>query len=136
VRDVDYDVVHRTVQHVDFMQIVAGSKISTEVSIVLVGETALIGTVLQDLNSLQIECLPSELISLIEVDISALALPGDIITVKDLQVPDSVTILADDDQLVVHSEAFREEEEEVVEPTFEIGEVGLVSDEDDEAVEG
>ena len=135
VRDVDYEVVHRTVQHVDFMQIVAGSKITTEVSIVLIGETELIGTVLQDLNSLQIECLPSELISLIEVDISALALPGDIITVKDLQVPDSVTILADDDQLVVHSEAYREEEEEEVEPTFEIGEVGLVSDESDGAVE-
>ena len=136
VRDVQYEVVHRAVQHVDFMQIVAGSKISTEVSIVLVGETSMIGTILQDLNSVQIECLPSELISLIEVDITSLALPGDTITVKDLRVPDSVTILADDDQLVAHSEAFREEEEEPVAPTLQIGEVGLVSDESDDEVEG
>jgi hypothetical protein len=118
------------------MQIVAGSKISTEVRIVLVGETSMIGTVLQDLNSVRIECLPSELISSIKVDISSLSLPGDTITIKDLQVPDSVTILVDGDQLVAHTEAFREEEEEPVAPTFEIGEVGLVSDESDDEVEG
>jgi large subunit ribosomal protein L25 len=130
VRDVQYDVISRAIQHVDFMQIVRGEKISIEVSIVLVGETSVTGTVYQDMNSVQIECLPSEMISSIEVDIASLVQEGDTITVKDLQVPDSITILADEDQLIAHTEALREveEEEEPTVPAFEVGQVGLVSD--------
>ena len=129
VRDIQYDVIRRTIEHVDFMQIVMGEKISIEVSIILEGDDLVGGTVYQDLNSLQVECLPSEMISSITVDTSALSLDGDTITVKDLQVPDSLTILADEDLLVAHTEALRaEEEEEVATPVSEVEEVELISD--------
>lgn len=130
VRDIQYDVLRRTIEHVDFMQIVMGEKISIEVSIILEGDTVVGGTVYQDLNSVQVECLPSEMISSITVDTSSLSLDGDTITVKDLQVPDSITILADEDQLVAHTEALRaeEEEEEETTPVLGVEDVELVSD--------
>lgn len=129
VRDIQYDAIRQTVRHVDFLQVVKGEKITTEVSIELVGETEVEGTILQDLNSVEIACLPTDLIAAIQVDISMLKGIDDMITVKDLQVPDSITILDDPDTLVVHTEAFREMEAEEPEPLpFEVGEVRLVSD--------
>ncbi|MEN8098546.1 MAG: 50S ribosomal protein L25 [Chloroflexota bacterium] len=133
LRDIQYDIIRRSIQHVDFMQIVMGEAISTEVSISLVGDPPVEGTVLQDLTSLEIECLPSDLISSVEADISSLEI-GDSLYIKDLQVPDTITILSDDDLLVAHVALLlrEEEEEEVEEEVPEAGEVELVSDEKEE----
>ena len=133
VRDVQYDVIRRTIQHADFYQVVMSEKITTEVDIVLTGtslvETEGEGTVLQDMNTVEIQCLPGDLISTIEVDISSLAMPGDTLTVKDLQVPTLITILAEQDGLVAYVQAFRAEQ---VEETFEVGEVKVIGEEEAE----
>lgn len=127
VRSVQYDVISREVEHVDFMQIMMDEKISIEVNIVLEGDSLVGGSIYQDLNSVEVECLPGDMISTITVDVSGLTLDGDPITVKDLRVPRSVTILADGDQLVAHAEAFRLLEEESEEPKIEMGTVEVAS---------
>jgi large subunit ribosomal protein L25 len=49
----------------------------------------------QILNHIEVECLPTDLISSIPVDISVLKKLDDSITVADLSVPPGITILAD-----------------------------------------
>ncbi len=134
VRDIQYDVIRQTVEHVDFYQVVMTDRITTDVSIVLVGEAPIEslgqGNVLQDLSSVEIECLPADLVSTLEIDVRSLTKPGDTLTVKDLQVPDSITVLADGDDLVVTTQAFRaEEEEEIEEIVEEVAEVEVVGEE-------
>lgn len=138
VRDIQYDVIRQTVEHVDFYQVVMTDKITTDVSIVLVGDAPIEslghGSVLQEMTSVEIECLPADLVSALEIDVSSLTKPGDTLSVEDLQVPDSITVLADGDDLVVTTHAFRaEEEEEIEEIVEEAAEVEVVGEELEEA---
>ncbi len=110
VREVQIDTLSRRVQHVDLYQVVMTDTISTDVSIELFGEPAAGVVTIQDMNLVTIECLPSDLIDSIRVDREALTMVGQTITVKDLQVPASVTLMAGKDDLVAHVEAQRVEE--------------------------
>jgi large subunit ribosomal protein L25 len=69
-----------------------------------------------------VQCLPADLPSALEVDLSSLAEFNDLVTVADLQVPSSVTILSDPDSVVARIEAPRivEEEVEVIEEEIEV----------------
>jgi large subunit ribosomal protein L25 len=138
VRDIQYDVIRQTVEHVDFYQVVMTDKITTDVSIVLLGDAPIDslaqGSVLQEMTSVEVECLPADLVSALEIDVSSLTKPGDTLTIKDLQVPDSITVLAHGDDLVVTTHAFRAEEEEVIEEVVEeAAEVEVVGEELEEA---
>jgi large subunit ribosomal protein L25 len=58
------------------------------------------GTLEQKLESLEIECLPKDLVESFSVDISALEM-GDSIHIAALKVPEGITILDADDITVV-----------------------------------
>ena len=55
----------------------------------------------QILNQVEVECLPSDLVNSIPVDISVLESLEDSIAIGDLPVPTGVTILADPSDTVV-----------------------------------
>jgi large subunit ribosomal protein L25 len=134
VRDVQIDPIRRTVEHVDFYQVIMTETIRTDVGIILVGEPVFQGNIFQDMTSLEIECLPQDLISIIEVDISKFIEVGESITVQDLNIPPAVTVLAPPEEVVVHTEALKELEEEIEEeelefPELEEGEEEEISDE-------
>jgi len=103
-RDVQWDVITRRPLHVDFYAVVMTEKITTALPVVLVGEapaTARGDVVLvQNLDEVEIECLPSDLIEAIEVDVSGLEEVDQAIYVKDLRVPPTVEILTDPDEIV------------------------------------
>jgi large subunit ribosomal protein L25 len=115
VRDVQYDVVRLTIEHIDFYQVVMTDMISAHIAVVLVGSSPVEergeGSVLQDLTTMEVECLPGDLIPHVEVDVSQLSELGKTITVKDVQVPASITILESEDVLVARTQAVAEEEE-------------------------
>jgi large subunit ribosomal protein L25 len=99
-------------------------KVTAEVNIVFVGEPPAVQQkdvmLLQGADSVEIECLPGDLIHSIEVDLSNLEI-DDVIYVKDLQVPDNVTILTDGDELVAKVQPlYIPEEEEEVEERVEV----------------
>ena len=75
------------------------------VSIELVGEAPVLkavdAVITQAVNSLELEALPADLPERIEVDISGLETPDDVITVKDLKLGDKVTVLTDPDEVIV-----------------------------------
>ena len=125
-REVQRDVITNELHHVDFYQVVMTETVKTEVNIILTGEPPIVQQkefmMLQGTDSVEVECLPGDLIHSIEVDISSLVEVDDAIYVKDLQVPGNVTILTEGDELVAKVQRLRvaEEEEEVEEEMVEM----------------
>ena len=78
----------------------------------------------QGLDQLDIECLPGDLIASIEVNVEGLTQFNDSISVADLTVPDTITVLSDSESLVAKIEPPRLEEEAVEEEEEEMEEVG------------
>lgn len=118
-RDVQWNTITGRPIHVDFYAVVMTEKITTEAPLVFVGEAPaadLAGTILlQNLDEVEIECLPGDLIEAIEVDVSELKGIDQTIYVKDLRVPPTVAILTDAEEVVAKvTWAAREEVEKVV----------------------
>ncbi|MEO8744296.1 MAG: 50S ribosomal protein L25 [Candidatus Dormibacter sp.] len=104
--------------HVDFYQVNLEEKISVEVPIHLVGESAAVkrgdADVLQPIHALRIECLPSDIPEAFEVDLTPLEEIESEVRISDLNVPKNVTVLVDPDELVVkivHKREMKVEEE-------------------------
>lgn len=104
-RDIQHHVLTRQLQHVDFYQVRLTEKVKTAPRLEFVGECLLVETgravLIHAMNTVEVECLPTDLISAIEVDVSGLQTMEDSIVVADLLVPPGVTILAAPDELVV-----------------------------------
>jgi large subunit ribosomal protein L25 len=98
-RDIQRDILTSRFQHVDFYQVRLGEKVRTSPPLEIVGQSPLVksgaAVLVQILNHIEVECLPTDLISSIPVDISVLKKLDDSITVADLSVPPGITILAD-----------------------------------------
>ncbi|MFB0537783.1 MAG: 50S ribosomal protein L25 [Anaerolineae bacterium] len=123
-REVQRDSITNQLYHVDFYQVVMTEKVKAEVNIILTGEPPEVQQrefmLLQGTDSVEIECLPGDLIHSIEIDLSSLGIE-DAIYVKDLQVPDNIAILTDGDELVAKVQRLRlAEEEEEVEEELEV----------------
>lgn len=146
-RDVQHHVILRDVVHVDLQALSLTETVRVPVNIVMVGIAPAVeaeaGVVMQVLQEVEIEALPTALIPMIEVDISGLTEIGNSISVGDLEVPAGVTILNNPDVTIVQVtyEAIEEVEEEEVEedllgePLAE-GEEGEESAEETEEAEG
>ncbi len=140
-RAVQRDVLKGDILHVDFLAVDASTKISTVVQIHLSGESpavkAGIGVLLNGIQSLEIEALPADLISRVDVDLSTLKDVNDSIHVRDLNVGDKVTILTDEDDMIVRvavvQEVVEEATDEVTSAEPEVVKKGKADeDEDDE----
>ena len=87
------------------------------------------------LYSVDIECLPDDLISQIEVDLGMIQSTDDAIYVSDLVAPEGVTILTDPETQIARFEFSRadlEEEEELEElEEMEAGDVEVIGREDE-----
>jgi large subunit ribosomal protein L25 len=97
VKDYQQHVVRGNVTHIDLHEVRLDQPIQSVVAVHLVGEAAGSregGVLSQALNEVNIEALPLEVPSQIELDISGLHV-GDSIRVADLQAPSGVTILDD-----------------------------------------
>jgi large subunit ribosomal protein L25 len=113
--------------HVDFYQVSLKEKIKLEVPLIIVGEAPAVsvhqGILLQSINVIAMEGLPTDLPPHIEVDVSGLAEIDDAIHVKDLEMGPDVTLLVDPDLVVAKVAAPRLVEEEVEEEVEEGAEV-------------
>ncbi|QQG43739.1 MAG: 50S ribosomal protein L25 [Candidatus Daviesbacteria bacterium] len=107
VRDVQYDPVQGTPMHIDFYQVNLSEKVRVPVPIVLVGEepeAVHLGEaiVLQTLNEVEVEALPTDLVERLEVDQVNLKQINDAITIADLNYDkEKLTILAGPEEIVV-----------------------------------
>ncbi|MCC6617149.1 MAG: 50S ribosomal protein L25 [Anaerolineae bacterium] len=104
-REVQRHVIRGDILHVDFLAVDASTTITAEVPVHYVNEApavrARLGILLQNVSKLTIEALPKNLISAVEVDLSSLAEVGDAIHVRDLKSLENVTIVNDEDEMLV-----------------------------------
>ncbi len=104
IQDVQHDPKTNQIQHLDFYRVKKGEKLKTSVKLNFVGESRLVkevGAVLvKTLDEVEVECLPQDLPSQIEVDVSGLSDFEDLIKVKDLVVSKTVAILNNPDEVV------------------------------------
>ncbi len=131
LRDRQKDVINGQLLHVDFLAVSLTEKLRTQVQIELVGEAPVSEiadtVIIQGLNELEIECLPQDLPSTIQVDISSLVTLEDNILVKDIDIGKEVTILTDPEDVIVSVTYVAqevEEEEEVEESILDLDEEG------------
>ncbi|MCI0397302.1 MAG: 50S ribosomal protein L25 [Chloroflexi bacterium] len=113
-REVQTHPTRGEVFHVDFYEVNMRQKIVVEAELVATGTAAPeaegLGTTPLLLHSVEIECLPDNLVSKIEVDLSQIRTTEDMIHVRDLQTPEGVTVLTDPEQVVARFEYALEEE--------------------------
>lgn len=104
IKDVQYHPVTDRIEHVDFYIVKMDEKLTTQVPLEFVGTAKAVkelgGVLVKTKSEVKISCLPADLISHIEVDLSKLNTFDDVIHIKDLPVPESVEILADPDEVV------------------------------------
>ena len=108
VRGVQRNPFTDELYHVDFFQVSLTEKLRADVPLVLVGEAPAVmvhnGVLLQNLDRLAIEALPTDVPPKIEVDVSGLEELEAGIFVRDLNVPSNVDVLAAPDLLVAKVE--------------------------------
>lgn len=123
VRERQRDYIKNTLKHVDFLAVSLTEKIRADVRIDITGVSPaakdLNAVLVANLHSVSIECLPTDLLERIVVDISGLAQIGDGIHVGDLEVPANVRILNDPGEMVIVATYAKEEVVEAAAPVVE-----------------
>ena len=104
VREVQREPIKGSVLHVDFFGVSMTEAIKVEVPIRYEGASPAVarseGVLIHAMDSIEIECLPGDLIDAITIDVSILEKVGDVIRVGDLKVPTTVKLLADSEVTV------------------------------------
>jgi large subunit ribosomal protein L25 len=102
IREIQRHPFKREVLHVDFLELVAGEKVTVEIPIVYVGTPQGVrdGGILEQIkHELTVEADPTTLPEHIEVDVSALTI-GHTLYVRDVQTPEGATVQDDPDSPV------------------------------------
>lgn len=97
IHNVQIDPVTRSPIHADFYQVDLKQKVKTNVPIKLMGTSLAVeqklGLLLQTLNEVEVEALPSDLPENLTIDVSSLTGVDQELKVSDLKIPSGVTIL-------------------------------------------
>lgn len=117
IRDIQRDPLTGALLHVGFFQIEVTHKVRAEIPLIFLGEAPAAKSpramVIQNLTSLQVEGLPTDLPRRIEVDLSLLEEMNQAIHVREIPMDDRLEVLTDPDEVVVHVVETRAPVEEV-----------------------
>jgi large subunit ribosomal protein L25 len=115
IKDVQLEHVKDTYMHVDFYAVRMDEEITAEVELAFVGMSKAVkeedGILVKNFDAVEVTCLPGDLPSEIEVDISVLETFEEVIAIKDLAVSSKVEISQDADAIVATVTPPRSEEE-------------------------
>lgn len=115
IQDIQKHPMTNLITHVDFLKIDMKEKIRTEIPLEFVGETTLVidqeGSLITSKDSVEVECLPADLVDHINVDISGLTDFDMNIKVEDLKIPAGMEILDDPEEVIALVQPPRSEEE-------------------------
>jgi len=116
IQDIQVDPVTNGLLHIDFLAVNKDEKVTTEVPIVLTGESLIEklgeGKIQLIKDFVEVEAFPQDLPHNVTVDISEIKTMNDTVFVKDLKFSDKVTVLDDLDQAVITVLKLDEEEAE------------------------
>ena len=132
-KSVQYHPVTDEVLHIDLYGVNMDQAVAVKVQLKLEGSATGVlnegGVLVQSLNEIEIECLPSDIPENIEVDISNLNL-GDTLKVGEINLEEKFSLKSDSEQVVASvTQAMKEEE---AQPDLEEGETEGLADPDTE----
>jgi len=118
VKDVQRDVLKDTISHVDFYQVNMKEKVTASIPLHFIGESKVVreqgGMLNRELDEIEVECLPGDLVDHIDVDISVLESFDDVIKISNLNLPKGLEVVSETDDVVVTLIKPKEEEEEAL----------------------
>jgi large subunit ribosomal protein L25 len=110
--DWQYEPIKGTLLHIDLKRIALDKVLTVSVPIILVGEAAGVkqegGIMEQMLREVEIECLPADIPSHIDADVSQLTF-GKVLRVSELPQSDKIKFITDANQPVAHVTSVKEE---------------------------
>jgi large subunit ribosomal protein L25 len=133
-KQVQIDPIKRHLEHIDFVAVVKGEKVTVDVPVHLIGEAARETLVVTENATIQIEAEATHIPEFIEVDIDGAA-AGTQIHASDLTLPPGSTLLLDPEALVVN--ITEQQSQEALEAELEEAEAeaGIERDESDNDVD-
>ncbi|HEV2238200.1 MAG TPA: 50S ribosomal protein L25 [Ktedonobacterales bacterium] len=115
VRHIEREPKTGKIQHVDFMHVEMNETLRARVTVHLVGEAPAVktlrGVLLHLLDTVEVECLPTDLPDALEADISGLEELDVPVLVSDIKLPRNVTLLTDGAEQLAKVVATRAEPE-------------------------
>lgn len=154
IQDVQENPISNEPIHIDFYAIRMDEEITTEIPLKFVGIASAVkdleGNLVKNYDKIEVECLPIDLISEINVDISSLKTFEDQIKIKDLNIPEKLKVIDDLESVVavvtpprseeeleaMETEAAADKEKEVVEEMEKKDEEEKLAKEGEEGKEG
>ena len=132
-KSVQYHPVTDEVLHVDLYGVNMDQAVAVKIQLKLEGNAAGVlnegGVLVQSLNEIEIECLPTDIPENITIDISELNL-GDSLKVEEIELDEKLSLKSDSQQVIASvTQAMKEEE---AEPDLEEGETEGLADPDTE----
>ncbi|MES2930239.1 MAG: 50S ribosomal protein L25 [Patescibacteria group bacterium] len=116
IHEVQVDPVKGFPIHVDFLAVDMNKEIKVQIPLEFIGvapaEKSGLGTLMKVLHEVEIQALPKDLPHSIEIDISSLETLENQIHVKDIKLPNGVTMVTHDEEVVALVAAAKEEKEE------------------------
>jgi len=117
VKEVQKDPLKDTIIHIDLYQVDMNKKITTEIPLHFIGESEAVkelsAVLVKDIDRVEVECLPGDLVSHIDVDLSVLKNFHDVIKINDLKLSAGMKLVNETNDIVVN----------VMEPKVEVAEV-------------
>ncbi len=139
IKEVQYHPVKHLPIHIDFYQVNMKEKITTEIPLQFIGESKAVkelgGLLMKYTDAVEVRCLPGDLLDHIDVDISLLESFDDSIHMKDLNLPATMELLRDLEEIVVNVIAPKTEAEIEAEEIAEKTEAEKTKDADQEEAE-
>ncbi len=133
VNNIQKDPLTLSLSHIDFYQPAATKEIKVKVPLVFIGEAGAGGTLVKNIQEIQVQALPQNLPHQIKVNLTALDELEKSIFVRDLEIPPQVKVLKNPEEIVAQIMAPEEIEEELAKPVEEkIDQVGIVEKEQKE----
>jgi large subunit ribosomal protein L25 len=133
-KQVQVDPLRRVLEHIDFVAVRRGEKVTVDVPIHTVGAAAPETLVVTENSTVQVEAEATHIPEYIEVDIEG-AQAGTQILASQLVLPEGTTLIVDPDTLVINVTQERSAEEVEAELAEAEAEVGIVHEATDEEVE-
>lgn len=105
VKDVQRDILTDNIIHVDFYQVDMHKKITADIPLSFIGESKVVkdmgGTLVKNMDKVKINCLPGDLVSHIEIDISKLENFDQFIRLNDIALPKGIELASLTNEAVV-----------------------------------
>jgi large subunit ribosomal protein L25 len=115
IRHIEHDAISGKVLHIDFARVSLDERISVKVPLHFVGEAPGVknegGVLIHIMDALEVECLASQIVDSLDVDVSGLAEIDDILHARDVKLPENYTLVIDPNEPIVKVGATRAEVE-------------------------